>query len=101
MATVVVMAKMVMMMMMTMMGGERRAAGGETRGAVSSKRGPNTTGWLGIKIPAKNEPQHFLLQNFLLLERTVYGAREHLDELFRGRKKDACKLVLLSCLGSF
>ena len=31
---------------------EGAAGGGGTRGAVSSKRGPNTTGWLGISYSA-------------------------------------------------
>ena len=40
--------------------GEEEERRGETRGTVSSKRGPNTTGWLGIiliifKLP-KDEP---------------------------------------------
>eukprot|EP00959_Pyramimonas_sp_CCMP1952_P293590 6140230-Pyramimonas_sp.AAC.1 len=30
--------------------GGAAGGGGETRGAVSSKRGPNTTGWLGTKM---------------------------------------------------
>ena len=46
---------MVMMMMMMTMGGGRRGRRkeeGGTRGTVSSKRGPNTTGWLGTKTAA-------------------------------------------------
>ena len=39
---------MIMMMMLMIMGGGRRKEE-ETRCTLSSKRGPNTTGWLGTK----------------------------------------------------
>eukprot|EP00959_Pyramimonas_sp_CCMP1952_P407811 8546391-Pyramimonas_sp.AAC.1 len=46
----VMMMMVMMMMMMTLIrgGGQREEEG--ARGAVSSKRGPNTTGWFGITI---------------------------------------------------
>eukprot|EP00959_Pyramimonas_sp_CCMP1952_P034729 727949-Pyramimonas_sp.AAC.1 len=45
--TMVMAMTTMMMMLLMMMGGGRRNDEEETWGAVSSKRGPNTTGWLG------------------------------------------------------
>eukprot|EP00959_Pyramimonas_sp_CCMP1952_P174656 3650093-Pyramimonas_sp.AAC.1 len=47
---------------------EEAVGGGETRGAVSSKRRPHTTGWLGIRyVPAGSQHRspRWVLQNSL------------------------------------